>query len=223
MKIKISAFKEIVPLFFIFLAAIIGVAIFLAPCIPDQIPSHWNAQGQVDGYSSKPIVVFLLLGVLAAIYLLMLFLPRLDPFKKNYKEFETPYYVLRLALLIFFAALYVFTLFAAAGYKLDIRKFIIPSMSLLFIVFGVLMPKIKRNYFVGIRTPWTLHSEQVWLKTQQLGGWAFIAAGILCFFTLWAGAWAFGIFIVIVLLAVLAPIIYSYLEYKKLGLFKDKR
>ncbi|PIU16080.1 hypothetical protein COT20_00895 [bacterium (Candidatus Gribaldobacteria) CG08_land_8_20_14_0_20_39_15] len=219
-KIKLSAFKEIVPLFFIFWAVIIGVGVFMAPCIPDQIPTHWNTQGQIDGYSSKPMAVFLLLGVLVAMYLLMLFLPHLDPLKKNYKEFEKPYYILRLALIIFFVSLYVFTLLAAAGYKLDIKKFIIPSMSLLFIVFGVLMSKIKRNYFVGIRTPWTLHSDEVWLKTHKLGGWTFAGAGILCFFTLWLGDWAFAIFMVIILLAALLPIAYSYLEYKKLGLFK---
>ena len=217
---KIITLKEMVPLFFIMWAVIMGVAVFMAPCIPDQIPTHWNAQGQIDGYSSKPVAVFLLLGVLAAMYILMLLLPHLDPFKKNYKDFEKQYYVLRLALTMFFAALYIFTLLAAAGYKVNIQKFIIPCLSALFVVFGILMPKIKRNYFVGIKTPWTLHSDEVWQKTHKFGGWAFAAAGVLCFFTLWAGDWAFGAFMIIILLAALSPVVYSYIVYKKLGLFK---
>ncbi|MDD5750277.1 MAG: SdpI family protein [Candidatus Pacebacteria bacterium] len=217
---KIFTFKEIFPLFFIMWAVIIGVAVFMAPCIPDQLPTHWNAQGQIDGYSSKPVAVFLLMGVLLAMYVLMLVLPRLDPFRKNYEHFEKQYYVLRLALTIFFVALYIFTLLAAAGYEVDIRNFMIPGFSLLFIVIGFMIPKMKRNYFVGIKTPWTLQSEEVWNKTHKMAGKCFIAAGILCFFTLWVGNWAFGIFMAIILLAALAPVVYSYLLYRKLGLFK---
>jgi len=219
---KTFTFKEIVPLFFIMWAVIIGVAVFMAPCIPDQIPTHWNAQGQIDGYSSKPVAVFLLLGILVALYLLMLLLPHLDPLKKNYNEFEKYYYILRLALTVFFVALYVFTLLAAAGYKLNIQKFIIPAFSVLLIIMGLVLPKMKRNYFIGIRTPWTLHSDEVWQKTHKFGGWCFVGAGVFCFFTLWAGEWAFGIFIAIIIIAALLPMVYSYLEYKKLGLFKNQ-
>jgi len=218
---KIFTLKEIVPLFFIMWAVIMGVAIFIAPCIGDQIPTHWNAQGQIDGYSSKPVAVFSLLGVLLIVYLLMLLLPQLDPFKKNYAAFEKQYYVLRLLLTIFLVALYIFTLLAAAGYNLDIKRFIIQAMSLLFATIGILMPKIKKNYFVGIRTPWTLQSDEVWAKTHKFGGKAFIIAGALCFFTAWMGDWAFGAFMTIILLAALSPMVYSYLEYKKLGLFKN--
>ena len=220
MKTK-TIIKEALPLLFISWAIIFGVAVFMAPCVPDQLPSHWNAQGQVNSYTSKPLAVFLFLGLIIAFYILLVFLPRLDPFRKNYQQFANVYYWLRLMMAGFFVAFYIIFLLAASGHLSNIQKAIIPLMAFLFVGMGFLMPKIKRNYFVGIKTPWTLHSDEVWAKTHKLAGWCFIAAGALCFFTLWAGDWAFVLFMIIILLAVLSPVVYSYLEYKKLGLFKN--
>lgn len=220
MKIK-TIIKEAVPLLFILWAIIFGVAVFMAPCVPDRLPSHWNAQGQVDGWTSKPLAVFLFLGLIIAFYILLVFLPKLDPLRKNYQQFAGAYYWLRLMMAGFFAAFYIIFLLAASGHLQNIQKKIIPLMALLFVAMGFLMPKIKRNYFVGIKTPWTLHSDEVWAKTHKLAGWCFIVAGALCFFTLWAGEWAFMIFVAIIAVASLLPVMYSYLEYKKLGLFKN--
>jgi len=220
MKTK-NIIKEAVPLLFISWAIIMGVAVFMAPCVPDQLPSHWNAQGQVNGYTSKPLAVFLFLGLIIVFYVLLVFLPRLDPFRKNYQQFANVYYWLRLMMAGFFVAFYIIFLLAASGHLPNIQKAIIPLVSLLFVGMGFLMPKIKRNYFVGIKTPWTLHSDEVWAKTHKLAGRCFIIAGVLCFFTVWAGYWAFVLFMIIILLAALSPVVYSYLEYKKLGLFKN--
>ncbi|MCX6789140.1 MAG: SdpI family protein [Candidatus Gribaldobacteria bacterium] len=220
MKTK-TIIKEALPLLFISWAIIFGVAVFMAPCVPDQLPSHWNAQGQVDGYSSKPMAVFLFLGMIIAFYILLVFLPRFDPFKKNYQQFAKAYSWLRIIMVSFFVAFYIIFLLAASGHLQNIQKAIIPLMALLFVAMGFLMPKIKRNYFVGIKTPWTLHSDEVWAKTHKLGGWCFGAAGVLTFFTAWLGEWGFLIFMAIISVAGLLPVVYSYLEYKKLGLFKN--
>ncbi|MDP2946128.1 MAG: SdpI family protein [bacterium] len=220
MKTK-TIIKEALPLLFISWAIIFGVAIFLAPCVPDQLPSHWNTQGQVDSYISKPLAVFLFLGMIIAFYILLAFLPRFDPFKKNYQQFAKAYYWLRLMMTGFFVAFYIIFLLAASGHLQNIQKTIIPLMALLFVGVGFLMPKIKRNYFVGIKTPWTLHSDEVWAKTHKLGGWCFIIAGALCFFTLWTGDWAFVIFVATISVASLLPVVYSYIVYKKLGLLKN--
>lgn len=220
MKTK-NIIKEALPLLFISWAIIFGVAVFMAPCVPDQLPSHWNALGQVDGYTSKPVAVFVFLGLIIAFYILLVFLPRFDPFKKNYQQFAKAYSWLRIIMVAFFVAFYIIFLLTASGYLQNIQKVIIPLMALLFVGMGFLMPKIKRNYFVGIKTPWTLQSDEVWAKTHKLGGWCFIIAGALCFFTVWAGEWAFMIFVAIISVAGLLPVVYSYLEYKKLGLFKN--
>ena len=207
---------------FISWAIIFGVAVFMAPCVPDQLPSHWNAQGQVDGYTSKPLAVFLFLGLIMAFYVLLMFLPRFDPFKKNYQQFAGAYYWLRLMMTGFLVALYIIFLLAASGHLSNIPKATISLIALLFVGMGFLMPKIKRNYFIGIRTPWTLQSDEVWAKTHKLGGWCFVIAGALCFLTIWLEAWFSSLmFIAIILVAALLPIIYSYVAYKKLGLFKN--
>lgn len=214
--------KEAVPLLFILWAIIFGVAVFLAPCVSDQLPSHWNAQGQVDGYTSKPLAVFVFLGLIIAFYILLVALPKLDPLRKNYQQFANVYYWLRLMMIVFFVVLYIAFLLAASGHLANMQKVIIPLMALLFVAMGFLMPKIKRNYFVGIKTPWTLHSDEVWAKTHKFGGWCFVIAGALCFLTVWLAGWvSFMIFVAVILVASLLPVIYSYVVYKKLGLFKN--
>jgi len=89
----------------------------------------------------------------------------------------------------------------------------------LFIVLGMVMPKIKKNYFVGIRTPWTLQSEEVWQKTHKFAGKTFVAMGILTFLTIFLREKMFGLFIAVVLIGAFAPVVYSYYIYRKLKLF----
>ena len=214
---KIITIKEGFVWFFIVLALIIGATVYKAPCVPDQIPSHWNAQGEVDGYASKQFTVLFFGGMILAVYLLTLFLPLIDPLKRNYSSFAGSYFLLRLTIIAFFCLLYVFVLFSAAGWsKLKINYFIIPLISAMMIVFGILMPKIKRNYFVGVRTPWTLHSDAVWTKTHKFAGRTFMAGGVLSFFSVFFSAYSsFWIFMTIILLASLSPVVYSYLIHRK--------
>ena len=206
--------KEIVPLMVVFFMFVAAVSFYKAPCLPSQLPTHWNANGQIDGYAGKNFVLFFFPALTFGLYLLMTFLPLLDPLKKNYKDFALTYFFIRFILVLFFAFLYFYTLWAAIANPPKINYLIIPFMSLLFIVLGLAMPKIKKNYFVGIRTPWTLHSETVWNKTHKFGGFTFLAAGIVSFFSIFLGQFSFLFFILAISVGGLLPVVYSYIAFR---------
>lgn len=213
--------KEIAPLFLIILMAITAIVMYQAPCTPNLMPTHWNAAGEVDGWNSKAFALFFFPALALAIYFLITFLPKIDPFKRNYEQFEMPYYFIRLSLILFISLIYFYSLGAGVGLiTFNIRFFIIPLLSILLIVMGSFMPKIKRNFFVGFRAPWTLQSDEVWEKTHKFGGKVFIVMGFLSFLTiLLKSSNSFLIFISLIIAGSLAPLVYSYFLYRKLGLF----
>ena len=223
MKTKLFSLKEIFPLIIILAMVLVSIGFYSAACLPDRIPSHWNAAGEIDGYSSKAFTLIFYPALALGMYLLMIFLPLLDPLRKNYIKFKTPYYFIRLVLVAFFALLFFFSLAAGYGYQWNIKNLMIPAISLMIIAFGFILPKIEKNWFVGIRTPWTLGSDKVWQDTHKFGGKTFMLAGLLSFFTIFLPSeLAFGLFLAIILVGTLSPVLYSYIVYRKLGLFKNK-
>jgi len=217
---KIITKKEVLPLALIVLAFVVGGLLY--PDLPEMMPTHWNAQGEVDAWSSKNFAVFFFPSITLAIYLLITFIPLIDPLRRNYPKFALPYFWFRTVFVIFFVSLYFYTLWAALGTKLNINFFIIPAFSILFIVIGLFLPKVKKNYFVGIRTPWTIHSEEVWDKTHQLGGKFFIAGGVIALISLLFPKYFLSIFITAILLAAFIPVVYSYFVFRKIGGFNKE-
>jgi uncharacterized membrane protein len=211
--------KELLPVALI--ASVIIFSMLIYPSLPELIPSHWNAQGEIDSYSSKDFTVFFFPGLILGIYLLMLIIPRFDPLKRNYPSFSAAYYWFRVVFIIFFSALYLFTIWTALGGNLNMNYFMIPAMSLLFIVMGLFLPKIKKNYFVGIKTPWTLASEESWNKTHALGGKLFVLAGAASLLGLFFKGEAMWILILLVIAAVIIAFVYSYIVYRKVEASKN--
>src|SRR5918997_3029780 len=160
-------------------AAMFVLAAVFWPSAPEQIPVHWDISGQVDRYGRR-FEGLLLLPVLAlSLYLLLLFLPRIDPRRSNYARFRNAYLTVRVAILVFIALNYGFMLLWVGGIQLDPSVVVPTGIGVLLIVLGIPMSKIQSNWFVGIRTPWTLTSELSWRKTHRLGRWVFIFAGVL--------------------------------------------
>lgn len=211
---RIITKKEILPIALIVLALLVGLILY--PDLPERIPSHWNAQGEIDSYSGKNFGVFFFPGFILGIYLLMTFLPLIDPLKRNYAKFSLPYFWFRTIFVSFFILIYFYSLWSALGTEANIKYFIFPAFSLLFIFIGLFLPKVKKNYFVGIKTPWTLHSEEVWNKTHQFSGKLFVAAGIITLVGFLFPDYSFLIFIVAVLSAALGSVAYSYFIYRKI-------
>ena len=214
---KIITKKEILPIALIILAFIVGS--FLYVQLPDKMPSHWNAKGEIDAWSSKNFGVFFFPSITLGIYLLITFIPLIDPLRKSYSKFHIPYFWFRTLFIFFFVSLYFYTLWAALGTKLNINYFIIPAFSVLFILIGTFLPKVRKNYFVGIRTPWTIHSEEVWDKTHQFSGKIFVTAGVISLIAIFFSEYSVFIFMVVVLLAAFISVIYSYLIFCKIGGF----
>lgn len=194
------------------LAFILGI--WLYPQMPDPMPSHWNAAGEVDGYTAKNWGLFLLPLVMVGMFLLYLAIPRIDPLKANITAFVREYNLLMVLLSGFMLYVYALTLLWTLGFEFNMSVMILPAMGVLFIAIGFLIGKARRNYFVGIRTPWTLSSDSVWVKTHRLGKWTFIAAGLVTLPAALLGEDGFWLFLGATLLAALVPVVYSYLLWR---------
>ena len=179
--------------------------------LPEQIPTHWNAVGEIDGWSSKPLAVFGLPCILLAAQWLCMLGTLADPKRENH-----PDKILHLVLWIIpVISVLIFTLTYAAALGKEVRmELIMPVfIGLVFAIIGNYMPKCKQNYTIGIKIPWTLNSEENWNKTHRFAGRLWVICGLIIMLTGFFGG--FWIFAGVALLMVLAPIIYSYILHRK--------
>jgi uncharacterized membrane protein len=183
--------------------------------LPDPMPTHWNAAGQVNGWMPKFWGAFLFPIMMAALWLVFLALPRISPRGFEMEPFWPAWGVFKVtiqALLLFMGILVLRA--AKAGGELS-QTALFASLGVLFVVMGNLLGKVTRNFFVGIRTPWTLASEEVWYRTHRLAGKLFVAAGLFVVAAALLGQRVWPI-VTAVGLAGLVPVIYSYVIYRKL-------
>lgn len=185
------------------------------PRLPEQIPIHFNAQGIPDGYGS-PLTIFLLPAIILLVNVLAEVTKHADPRTANYSVFSKHYY---LFFLVFNVFMFLVQLYLIA-YALNIITFnvsnvIIIALGVLFIIIGNMMPKFKQNFFMGIKTPWTLADEQVWYETHRFGGKTWFILGIaMCICGFLPSIASFPIMLVVIIIAAAAPMVYSYIIYK---------
>ncbi len=205
--------SEITILGIILASFIIGI--YFYPQMPSEMASHWNSQGQVDGYMSKFWGLFLMPIISFGMFLLFIAIPKIDPYKQNIEKFKKYYNNFVVLIIIFLFYLYLLTIFWNVGLRFNMIQLIAPAFGILFYYCGILTEKAKRNWFIGIKTPWTLSSERVWDKTHKIGGKLFKITGIIALFgTFFPSKAIFFIFIPGILSAVYT-IIYSYFEWQK--------
>jgi uncharacterized membrane protein len=199
-------------------ALIVAMFIVAAACwshVPERMPIHWNLQGEVDGYGGKFVGLLLMPLVAAGLYLLLLFLPRIDPGYANYQAFAGVYNAIRLTLLLFLSVIYGVTVLAGLGYAINMTTVVGLSVAVLFVVLGSMMGRIRPNWFVGVRTPWTLSSKLSWSKTHRLAGWLFVAMGLTAVpWALLQSTWSFLLLVVVVATFSAWIVVYSYLVYR---------
>lgn len=212
--IKPTIKTEIIPLLLII--ATILLSIFFYPMLPEKMISHWNFQGQADGWMPKLFNTILFPCIITACYLLFLIMPYFDPRKERYPEFRGVYNIFKTAMILVFFIVYLASLLANLGLPINIGKIVSLVIGLMMIVLGNYMSKIKFNWFMGIRTPWTMSSEVVWNKTHRIGGWFFIIFGLCIIIAPYLPTF-YGtiIFLGGVILATVGSYIYSYLVYRK--------
>jgi len=192
-----------------------SLTIAIYPTVPDRVVSHWNAAGQADGYMSKFWGLFLIPLIMTGFVALFAVLPRIDPHKKNYEKFRDYYEGFILLFVLFLLAIQVQIILWSIGYQISPNLTFPLLIGILFIYIGFLLGHAEQNWFVGIRTPWTLSSKTVWKKTHQLGGKLFIIAGVISCAGIFAGAYALWFVLPPVLAVAVIAVAYSYIEFQK--------
>ncbi|HTR03558.1 MAG TPA: SdpI family protein [Thermoanaerobaculia bacterium] len=192
-----------------------AITAVLYPALPDPMPSHWNAAGEVNGWMPKFWGAALVPLIMAFIWLMFLVLPRISPRGFEMEPFLRAWGVFKVMLLAVMLFISVIVLRAAqAGGKISMTAVFV-ALGLLFVVLGNLLGKVTRNFFVGIRTPWTLASEEVWYRTHRLAGKLFVISGTAVIAAAVIGLSMWPIFAAI-MLAALIPVVYSYVLYRRL-------
>ena len=204
--------KEFILIGLIITSFIIGVLIY--PNAPDTLPTHWNSSGEADSFGPKWLALFMLPIVTAFTYLLFFIIPKIAVFKKNFAKFEKEFFYLKATIISFLTLIYLGTT-AQIFYKFNLNILIIPAISAMFFIIGHLMPKFKRNFFVGIRTPWTLANDKVWEKTHKLGGTLFKICAVILLIGIFIPKYLVYIILPTIIILITILFVYSYLEFKK--------
>jgi uncharacterized membrane protein len=191
------------------------VSLYFYPILPESMASHWGIRGNVDGYMPKAAAAFLVPIMLAGLSLLLLAIPRIDPLKANIVKFRRHYDGFIFVFCAFMFLLHVQTIVWSLGVRISPADTMPLFIGVLFYYMGVMVENAKRNWFIGIRTPWTLSSDSVWDKTHRLGGRLFKVSGIIALFGVIFPAFSFYLVIVPVSSVAFYTMLYSYLEFKK--------
>jgi len=189
---------------------------FLWDILPDQIPTHWNFQGEVDGYSSKKFGLLFTPVIAVSIYLVLLYLPKIDP-KKRIKTDRKPIPALRTLINVFLLFTHGWMISNGMNIETHSPNWFYLGIAAFFLMIGNYLRTIKPNYFIGIRIPWALEDSENWKKTHRLGSYVWVTGGLLLiilfpFFTEQSYVYIFS---GITLLLALIPTIYSFYLYKK--------
>jgi len=191
------------------------LSIYFYPQVPEQMATHWNSQGEVDGYMSKLWGLFFMPLMITGLVIMFLGIPRIDPRKENIAKFRKYYDGFIVLLILFLVAVHLQTLLWNTGIQISPNAVLPPGIGLLFYYIGILTENAERNWFIGIRTPWTLSSERVWKRTNRLGGKLFRIAGIATIFGAFFPELAIYFILVPVIFVAGFTVVYSYVEYQK--------
>jgi len=198
------------------LLVVVVLSLWSYPQLPAKVISHWDFYGQANGWSSREFHAIFFPALLVAMYGLFSFMPNLDPRREQYAQFSGVYLIMRNSILLVLAAVFVAATYANLGYNINIGVTVAGIIGLLMIILGNYFGKIKRNYFVGIRTPWALSSDNVWNKTHRLGGRLFMAWGVCLIAAPWfAPVVAFSLLFGGLIIVIAWVSIYSYVMFKK--------
>lgn len=212
---KLTLKKEL-PLIGIVLAPFVYLAI-IWNTLPERVPTHWNYKGEADHWGDKYSLIGLLFLLPVLTYALLLVIPKIDP-KKKIELMGGKYYQLKFILVLFMSTLAFIILHISVNQSTSSPNLIFIPIGVLFIALGNYFKVIQPNYFIGIRTPWTLESKEVWKLTHTLAGKLWIAGGLIIVLSSLTIAKSIFIYVFIVAIAILTlvPVIYSYIKFKEL-------
>jgi uncharacterized membrane protein len=197
-------------------AATVAIALWLYPSMPDRVVSHWDAAGNPNGYMGKFWGVFLAPVMMVGFWGLFLALPLIDPLRANIAKFRASYNAFIVGMMAFFAYIEALVLYWNTGHSFDMTRAIVPAIAGLWYVIGILLVKSKRNWFIGVRTPWTLSNDVVWDKTNALAGKLFKVAAVVAFVGMFFPRYLAVLVVVPAIGIALGTAIYSYILYSRL-------
>jgi uncharacterized membrane protein len=196
-------------------ATLVGVALW--PRLPNPMASHWDVNDQVNGYMSKFWGVFLMPLMTTGLVLFFFAIPRIDPLKANIAAFRESFNLFIVLFAGFMVYIYFLTLVWNLGYTgFNMSNAMLPALGVLFFFTGYMLRRAKRNFFIGIRTPWTLSSDTVWEKTHRVGAWLFMASGLFAIIGgFFGGMTAFWLMFIPLIGSTLFLVLYSYVLYRR--------
>jgi len=194
------------------------IAWYVYPLLPSKIPVHWDAKGVPNGYSGSS-GIFMIPIIFAVAIILLFVLPFMEVYRENMLKIYNYYYAFKIFFSVFFTVLFISTILPNFGYNINVSLVVIAMIGIMFIWLGLTLPKLKRNFMFGIRTGWTLSSDEVWEKTHKLGGILFTALGIITIILvlLLKLEILFFAFMIMVIGVSVFLIFYSYYIYRKVG------
>src|SRR5437588_4400308 len=197
-------------------AVAVALSIWAYPQLPPTVATHWNLRGTPDGFSNRALAVAIMPAVILVITGLFNVVPRLDPRRENYSKFIGTYWLIANAVIVFMLLAHGMILATGLGYPVKIDRLMPIGVGVLFIILGNYLTRVEPNWFVGIRTPWTLSSDTVWRKTHRPGGALMVIGGSILAISSFLPRPAFLVlfFVTIVIVAVI-PIVLSYLLWKR--------
>jgi uncharacterized membrane protein len=201
------------------LLALVGVAASLAVYerLPESMAVHWDLAGNPNGWMPRAFGAFFAPVFLLVLWLLMRVLPRIDPHEPNYARFGAAYDTIVAAALLLVLATHGIVLGEALGYHVPVARVVPALVGALFVVIGNVMPRMRPNWWFGVRTPWTLSNDRVWARTHRLAGFSMAAAGLVMIGAALALPTRLGgpVMLAAAAAALVGPAVYSYLTWKR--------
>ena len=206
--------KHLFPLLLI--ATTLIIWLFAYPNLPEQLPTHWNFNGEADGYSTKLSAMLMQIGIMTLIYLSANFMPKIDPRKANYTYFLKGYTIIYNSMLTIFFVLNILMVLNGLGHDIPMSSIGTLVIGTLFVILGNFLPQVRSNFSIGVRTPWTLSNDEIWRKTHRFMAKIFFIAGIILILVTFVSGLLKQIAVIgIVIVVIIAPYIYSFLAYRK--------
>ena len=198
--------------------AVVAVALSLwaYPRLPPSVVTHWSLNGTPDGYSSRLWALAIIPVMLVIMTVIFNVLPKIDPRHENYVKFLSSYWLIANAVIVFLLVAHGLIIAAGLGFSIKIDRLMPLGIGLLFVFLGNFLTRVEPNWFVGIRTPWTLSSDTVWRRTHRTGGWVFVIGGLMLASTALLPRAAFlPLLIATIVIMPAIPIVQSYVLWKR--------
>lgn len=206
--------KKVIWALLAFCAASFIGQLIIYPRLPEQVPVHWNANNEIDGWAGKGAA--LLMGLLPLLMLLLfIVIPKIDPKRENYEKHAGVYQMFAVLMTVFMGGVSWMVPLGGLGIEIPVGLMLNLLLGLIFVLLGNQMPRIRFNYTFGIRTPWTLASESVWKKTHRVCGFVFVLSGLVMMVCGFFTGWAATIGVILLLVGCAAGSVYSWWLFEK--------